>query len=143
MEYISIVLSGISLIIILIMLFIQFKGGKKLELTQSDKKDLIEGFNGNIELITKTLTDSQRASGQTTSEFLNTFQVNMLKSQQSLEARVMELVRQTDARLAEMSKATEAKLEQMRLTNETQIKAMQADNAAQLDKLRSTNIIFR
>ena len=138
MEYISIVLSGISLILILIMLFIQLKGGKKLELTQSDKKDLIEGFNGNIELITKTLTDSQRASGQTTSEFLNTFQVNMLKSQQSLEARVMELVRQTDARLAEMSKATEAKLEQMRLTNETQIKAMQADNAAQLDKLRST-----
>ncbi|MGN1373225.1 MAG: DNA recombination protein RmuC [Candidatus Coproplasma sp.] len=138
MEYLSIALSAVSLLLILVTLVLQLKGGKKVELTPSDKKDLIEGFNGNIDLITRTLTDAQRASGQTTTEFLSTFQSNMLKSQQALEARVMELVRQTDARLAEMSKATETKLEQMRVTTETQIKAMQADNAAQLDKLRST-----
>ncbi|MGN0807173.1 MAG: DNA recombination protein RmuC [Candidatus Coproplasma sp.] len=138
MEYITLAVAGISLILIIITLFLQLKSNKKVELTSSDKKDLIEGFNGNIDLITKTLTDAQRASGQTTTEFLNTFQVNMLKSQQSLETRVMELVRQTDLRLAEMSKTTETKLEQMRLSNEAQIKAMQTDNAAQLDKLRST-----
>lgn len=138
MEYITLAVAGISLLLIIVTLLLQLKSSKRVELSNQDKKDLIEGFNGNIGLITKTLTDAQRASGQTTTEFLNAFQANMIKSQQALEGRVMELVRQTDARLAEMSKVTENKLEQMRLTNEAQMKAMQTDNAAQLDKLRST-----
>ncbi|MGN1061166.1 MAG: hypothetical protein ACI4QN_05475, partial [Candidatus Coproplasma sp.] len=98
MEYITLAIAIISLLLLIVTLILQLKGGKRVELSNRDKKDLVDGFNGNISLITKTLTDAQRASGQTTTEFLNAFQANMLKSQQALEARVMELVRQTDAR---------------------------------------------
>lgn len=138
MEYITLAIACISLVLLILTVLLQLKGSKRVELSNRDKKDLIDGFNSNISLITKTLTDAQRASGQTTTEFLNAFQTNMLKSQQALESRVMELVNQTNARLLDMSKVTETKLEQMRLTNEAQMKAMQSDNAAQLDKLRST-----
>lgn len=138
MEYVSIILSGLTLVIVIITAILQAKSGKRVELSAQDKKDLIEGFNGNVGLISKTLTDAQRASGQTTTEFLNAFQANMLKSQQALEGRVMELIKQIDGRMADMNRVTENKLEQIRLTNEAQMKAMQSDNAAQLDKLRST-----
>lgn len=138
MEYLTLGVAIISLLLIIITLFIQLKGSRRVQLSNRDKHDLIEGFNGNVQLITQTLTDAQRASGQTTTDFLNTFQTNMLKSQQALEARVMELVNRTDARLAETNRVTEAKLEQLRTGNEAQMKAMQADNAAQLDKLRAT-----
>lgn len=137
MEYITLAVAIICLILVIITIFLQLRG-KRLELSSRDKRDIIDGFNGNVELITKTLTDAQRASGQTTTEFLNAFQTNMLKSQQLLENRVMELVNRTDARLAEMNRVTESKLEQMRTGNEAQMRAMQADNAVQLDKLRAT-----
>ncbi len=138
MEYVTVALSALSLILLIITVMLQLKSGKRVELSVQDKKDLIEGFNGNVSLISKTLTDAQRASGQTTTEFLNAFQANMLKSQQALEARVMELIKQIDGRMSDMNRVTENKLEQIRLTNEAQMKAMQTDNAAQLDKLRST-----
>lgn len=138
MEYIALTVSALSLILLVVTVILQLKGNKRVELSAQDKKDLIEGFNGNVSLISKTLNDAQRASGQTTTDFLNAFQTNMLKSQQALEARVMELVRQIDARMSDTNRMTESKLEQIRLTNEAQMKAMQTDNAAQLDKLRST-----
>lgn len=138
MEYIALAISALSLILLVVTVILQLKGNKRVELSARDKKDLIEGFNGNVSLISKTLTDAQRASGQTTTDFLNAFQTNMLKSQQALEARVMELVKQIDARMSDTNRMTESKLEQIRLTNEAQMKAMQTDNAAQLDKLRST-----
>lgn len=138
MEYISLALSGLTLVIVIITAVLQTKSAKRVELSAQDKKDLIDGFNGNVSLISSTLTEAQRASGQTTTDFLNTFQANMLKSQQALEARVMELIKQIDGRMQEMNRVTENKLEQIRLTNEAQMKAMQSDNAAQLDKLRST-----
>lgn len=138
MEYIALAISALSLILLVVTVILQLKGNKRVELSAQDKKDLIEGFNGNVSLISKTLTDAQRASGQTTTDFLNAFQTNMLKSQQALEARVMELVKQIDARMSDTNRMTESKLEQIRLTNEAQMKAMQTDNAAQLDKLRST-----
>ncbi len=138
MEYLAVALSGLCLIALVVVIFLQLKKGRSVALSTQDKKDLIEGFNGNVGLISKTLTDAQRASGQTTTDFLNTFQTNMLSSQQALETRVTELVNRIDGRMSEMNKITESKLEHIRVTNEAQIKAMQADNAAQLDKLRST-----
>lgn len=138
MEYVTVALSAVSLIMLIITILILLKSGKHIELSAQDKKDLIEGFNSNVSLISKTLTDTQRASSQTTTEFLNAFQANMLKSQQALETRVMELIKQIDGRMSDMNRVTENKLEQIRLTNEAQMKAMQTDNAAQLDKLRST-----
>ncbi|MGN0803894.1 MAG: DNA recombination protein RmuC [Candidatus Coproplasma sp.] len=137
-EIISLTLSGISLILIAVTLIISAKKGKTPRLSSEDKKELTESFNANATVISRTVTDGQKATGQTQAEFFKTFQSNMMESQRSLDSRVMELMHRTDERMAEMNKTQENKLEQIRSTNEAKLTALRADNEVQLNKMTET-----
>jgi len=139
MEYIALAISLINLILVAICLAVTLKKKKSsVQLSEADKREIIEGFSQNLSLISKTMAESQAATNKTTSDFLQTFQANMLNGQQALDGRVMELMRQIDGRIAEMGRQQEAKLEQLRQSVQTQLTKLQADNAAQLEKIRGT-----
>lgn len=139
MEIIAIALSAVCIVLLTIVIILQTrKKGGDSRIPTADKQEIIQGFNTNAALMSQTIANAQKSGNELTSEFLKTFQSNMIKSQQALESRTMELIRQLDARMAEMSRQQEQRLEQIRQTNEKQLRELQSDNLKQLDKIRET-----
>lgn len=138
MEIVTCILAGICIILLVVSILLQRKGKQSLNLSEKDKKDIIESFNNNIGVISQTVANAQNVGNDAITRSLTALQQNLTKNEESLEARIMELIKQLDGRMAEISKMQENKLEQIRFTTEKQLLKMQEDNAKHLDKMRET-----
>ena len=128
---ISIVLSGITI-------FVCLKTRNERKISQEDKNSIINSFNSNIDFISKSLTETQKANNEAILQTIKAFQDNLSANNQSLEKRVLELTKQLDERMQNISKLQEEKLEAIRISNERHMRALQEDNNRQLDKMRET-----
>lgn len=106
---VSIVLSGIAIFLIL-------KNKSSGGVSSGDKKDLLDGFDRSVNVITHVVTDNQ-----------NTFKSSLTERQDALEKRMTDL-----------GEKLERNLKEMREANEKSIRALQEDNNKQLDKMRET-----
>jgi len=132
------ILLSISLLLSLVTILCLFKTRNKAELSQSDKEEIIKSFNSNVDFISKSLSETQRANNEAMLQTIRAFQENVTGNSESLEKRVLELVKQLDERMQSISKLQEEKLEAIRISNERHMRSMQEDNNRQLDKMRET-----
>ncbi|MBP3431264.1 MAG: DNA recombination protein RmuC [Clostridia bacterium] len=132
------ILLGVSILLSLVTIFVCFKTKHKSELSAGDKEEIIKSFSSNVDFISKSLSETQRANNEAILQTIKTFQENLSGNHQSLEKRMFEFNRQVDERMQSMSKAQEEKLEAIRQSNERHLKELQDDNNKQLDKMRET-----
>lgn len=127
LEIIICVLVGVLIVLACVGIFVTIKSKSSTKLSQSDKDDILKSFNSNVDFISKSLTETQKANSEALLLGLRTFQENLSANNVALEKRILEL-----------SKLQEEKLEAIRLSNERQMKMLQEDNSRQLDKMRET-----
>lgn len=132
------VLLSVCIALSLATIFICVKTRNKSELSDADKDEIIKSFSSNVDFISKTLTETQRANNEAVLQTIKAFQSNLDGNHESLEKRMLELIRQLDERMQNISKLQEEKLEAIRLSNERHLRALQEDNNRQLDKMRET-----
>lgn len=128
---ISIVLSGVTI-------FVCLKTRSQSKMSQEDKNAIINSFNSNIDFISKSLSETQKANNEAILQTIKAFQDNLSSNNISLEKRVLELTKQLDERMQNISKLQEEKLEAIRVSNERHLRSLQEDNNRQLDKMRET-----
>lgn len=149
MEIIICILCVISIAASVMTSVIVKNNKQSAELSSKDKKDIIDGFNNNVGLISQTISNAQKIGNDAIVETVKNFQENLTKdqrkleesltkSERDLEERIMKLIEQFDKRMIEMSNMQENKLEQIKKNTQDQIKSMQEDNNKQLDKMRET-----
>ncbi len=138
MEIILCVLLVACLVLLLISIFLIVKSKQSTELSQKDKKDIIDSLNSSLNVINNSLATTQSLGNDNIVKSVKNFQDNMSGNQQALEKRVMSLIEQLYNRLDNLSKLQENKLEQIRETTEKQMRTLQEDNNKQLDKMRET-----
>ncbi len=127
LEIVICVLLGVLIVLAIVGIFVTIKSKSSTKLSQNDKDDILKSFNGNVDFISKSLTQTQKANNEALLLGLRTFQENLSANNVALEKRILEL-----------SKLQEEKLEAIRLSNERHIKMLQEDNNRQLDKMRET-----
>ena len=132
------VLCALCVVLLIFVLILLATKQSSVNLSQKDKKDVIDSFNNNIYLIAQTITDTQKVGNNAILTSLQTNRESALQNEQALEKRVMELIRQLDARMNDISKLQEDKLDQIRATTEQKIKQLQDDNNKHLDEIRQT-----
>lgn len=132
------VLIGICIVISIVGIVVSVKCRNSSTLSSQDKEDIIKSFNSNVDFISKSLTETQRANNEALLLVVRTLQENLSGNSQSLEKRVLELIRQMDERMQNISKVQEEKLEAIRQSNDRHIQKLQEDNNRQLDKMRET-----
>lgn len=132
------VLICIVIVLLFITIFVCLKTRSESKLSQDDKNAIISSFNSNIDFISKSLSETQKANNTAVLETIKAFQDNLSGNHEMLEKRVMELIKQLDERMQNISKLQEEKLEAIRQSNERQLKSLQDDNNKQLDKMRET-----
>lgn len=132
------ILISITIMLSISTIFVCIKTKSSSKISQEDKNDIVASFNHNIEFISKTLSETQKANNEAVLQTIKAFQDNLSTNNEALEKRVMELTKQLDDRMQSISKMQEEKLEAIRLSNERHMRAMQEDNNRQLDKMRET-----
>ena len=132
------VLISIVIVLLLVTIFVCLKTRSESKLSKDDKDAIISSFNSNIDFISKSLSETQKANNTAILETIKAFQENLSGNHEMLEKRVMELIKQLDDRMQNISKMQEEKLEAIRQSNERQLKSLQEDNNKQLDKMRET-----
>ncbi len=132
------VLISIVIVLLLVTIFVCLKTRSESKLSKDDKNAIISSFNSNIDFISKSLSETQKANNTAILETIKAFQENLSGNHEMLEKRVMELIKQLDDRMQNISKMQEEKLETIRQSNERQLKSLQEDNNKQLDKMRET-----
>ena len=110
------VLIVISILVGIVGIFLSLRKGGNSELSSKDKKDLLDGFDRNVTMISKVLTDNQ-----------NSFKESLNDRQENLEKR-----------MAELGERLERNLKEIREANEKSLRMLQEDNNKQLDKMRQT-----
>lgn len=138
MNIILCVLMSICVLVGIVSIIVCLKTRNKSELSQSDKEDLKRSFNSNIDFISRSLSETQRANNEAILQTIRAFSENLSGNSLSLEKRVMELISQLDDRMQNISKMQEEKLEAIRRSNDMHIQKLQEDNNRQLDRLRET-----
>lgn len=149
MEIVICVLCAISLVVSCATIYSVKVNKQNSELSSKDKKDIIDGFNNNVGLISQTISNAQKTGNDAIVDTVKNFQDNLskdqrkledslTKSEKDLEERIMKLIEQLDKRMTEMSQMQENKLDQIKRNTQEQIKSMQEDNNKQLDKMRET-----
>lgn len=149
MEIVLCILVSICVMISAFTVFVVKKNKQNLEMSAKDKKEIVEGFNSNVLLISQTISNAQKTGNDAIVETVKNFQdsltkdqrkleESLTKSEKDLEDRVLKLIEQLDKRMNEISKMQENKLDQIKTNTENQIKSMQEDNNKQLDKMRET-----
>ena len=139
---VAVALSGVTI-------FVVVKNKQSSQLSAKDKQDLLNGFSGNVGVISQTITTAQKVGNDAIVESVKQFQDGLNKdqkkleeslvaSEKALEDRVLKLIEQLDRRMNEISKMQEEKLNQIQTNTQNQIKSMQEDNNKQLDKMRET-----
>lgn len=149
MEIVICILCLISVVISCVTIYILKNSKQSSEISSKDKKDIIDGFNNNVGLISQTISNAQKIGNDAIVDTVKNFQDNLskdqknledslTKSEKDLEERIMKLIEQLDKRMTEMSQMQENKLDQIKRNTQEQIKSMQDDNNKQLDKMRET-----
>ena len=149
MEIIICILCAVSVIISCATIYVVKSNKQSIEMSSKDKKDIIDGFNNNVGLISQTISNAQKVGNDAIVATVKNFQDNLTKdqrkleesltkSEKNLEDRIMKLIDQLDKRMTEMSHMQENKLDQIKRNTQEQIKSMQDDNNKQLDKMRET-----
>ncbi len=132
------ILISVCILLSLITIFVCFKTRQESKLSQDDKNAIISSFNSNIDFISKSLSETQKANNDAVLQTIKAFQDNLSGNNEALEKRVLELTKQLDERIQNISKMQEEKLESIRVSNERHMRALQEDNNRQLDKMRET-----
>lgn len=132
------ILISVCILLSLVTIFVCLKTRKESKISQEDKNSIISSFNSNIDFISKSLSETQKANNEAVLQTIRAFQDNLSGNNQSLEKRVLELTKQLDERMQNLSKLQEEKLETIRISNERHLRALQEDNNRQLDKMRET-----
>lgn len=149
MELIICILCAVSVFISCATIYVVKSNKQSIEMSPKDKKDIIDGFNNNVGLISQTISNAQKVGNDAIVATVKNFQDNLTKdqrkleesltkSEKNLEDRIMKLIDQLDKRMTEMSHMQENKLDQIKRNTQEQIKSMQDDNNKQLDKMRET-----
>ena len=86
----------------------------------------------------ESLSEVQKLGNSATVDAVDRFKTDLSERQESLEKRVMQLIKQLDERMQSISRLQEEKLEAIRISNERNMKSLQEDNNRQLDKMRET-----
>ena len=142
LSVVAVALSGVTI-------FVVVKNKQSSQLSAKDKQDLLNGFSGNVGVISQTIATAQKVGNDAIVDSVKQFQENLTKdqkkledslvaSEKALEDRVLKLIEQLDKRMNEISKMQEEKLQQIQTSTQSQIKSMQEDNNKQLDKMRET-----
>ena len=132
------VLISVCIVLLIACIIVVLKTRNKSELSAEDKEDIIKSFNSNIDFISKSLTETQKANNEAILQTVKVFQESVGNNSQALEKRIMELMKQLDERIQHSSKQQEEKLEAIRQSNERHLRSLQEDNNRQLDKMRET-----
>lgn len=132
------ILTSLSIILSCVTIFVCLKTRNQSKLAREDKEDIVNSFKSNIDFISKSLSETQRANNEAILQTIRAFQENLSGNNESLEKRVLELTKQLDERMQNISKMQEEKLESIRVSNERHLRALQEDNNRQLDKMRET-----
>lgn len=139
MEFVVLyVLLGVSILLSGVGIFLVIKKGKSGELSDKDKRDIAQSVRGDIDFLSKSLSEIQRANNEAILQNIRTFQENLSGNSQALEKRILELTKQLDERMQNISKMQEEKLDAIRVSNERHLRSLQEDNNRQLDKMRET-----
>ena len=149
MLVVVLVLSVVAVVLLGVTIFVVVKNKQSSQLSAKDKQDLLNGFSGNVGVISQTIATAQKVGNDAIVDSVKQFQENLTKdqkkledslvaSEKALEDRVLKLIEQLDKRMNEISKMQEEKLQQIQTSTQSQIKSMQEDNNKQLDKMRET-----
>ena len=110
------VLLSISILVGVLGIYLGLKNKNTTKLDERDKKEILDGFDRNVSMISHVLTDNQ-----------NNFKDSLSQRQEALEKQ-----------MGELSDRLEKNLKDMRDVNEKAIKNLQEDNNKHLDKMRET-----
>jgi len=120
------ILLGLCFAASVVSIFVSLKSKGKTTLDGKDKKELVESFDRNIDLIARSLAETQKVGNLAVVDTIKHFQDNLTEKQEALEKRVMALIDQLDRRMQEM-----------RDSNDKNIKNLQEDNSKQLEQMRA------
>lgn len=148
MEIAALILSGISFLILVVILFIHILSMKK-----DGQSELRMEISNSLQAFGKTISDNQRAASASQDQRLSSMEKStaldferLRKSQedrlsnleQSSEQK-MEGIRQTmETRLSAFGTASEQKMEAVRATMETRISSLEKSNEDKLEAVRQT-----
>lgn len=132
------ILVAISILTSVIGIVVSLKTRSQTSMSENDKKDIVESFGSNVNVISQTLLTSQQTANLAMNDAIRNFKEDLIRSHEALEKRVINLVERIDARMLQISKMQEDKLEAIRQSNDRSIKSLQEDNNKQLDLMRET-----
>ena len=132
------ILVAISILTSVVGIVVSLKTRSETKMSESDKKDIVDSFGNNVNVIAHTLLTGQQTANVGMNETIKNFKEDLIRSHEALEKRVTNLVERIDARMLQISKMQEDKLEAIRQSNDQSIKSLQEDNNKQLDKMRET-----
>lgn len=127
MEYLTVALLAISIILSIISIICVKKNKQNLELNERDKKELTNAFSQNVEIISSTLAHAQEKSAETLTVRLHAMDDKILTNNKNVEAR-----------LATLERAQTEKLENIRITLERNLATIQASNEKKLSEIKQT-----
>lgn len=88
MEIVLCVLMVCSIICSVVAIIVAKKSKQSVELPQKDKKEIIEGFNNSINVISQSISNVQKISNDSIVEAVKNFQMNLIEKQTSLEETI-------------------------------------------------------
>ena len=146
MELAALILSGITLVVMLVILIVLLLSGRK-----DNSAELRMEINNTVSAFGKSISDNQRIASESQDKRLSAMEQNnaldferLRKSQedrissleQSNEQKLELLRRSQEERIASLEKSNKEQLESIRQTMERRLSAMQNENAEKLEKMQ-------
>lgn len=138
MTYAIIALLCVCLLLLVVLIGLSFRTKKGGNMSREDKNYIIDFMSNNLEVMTKSVNETQRTNNDAIRESLREFKENLNSSIESLDKRTLETTKQLVEQIQNMSKMQNEALETLRLSNERNIRAMQEDNKTELEKINKT-----
>ena len=146
MDLAALILSGITLVVMLVILIVLLLSGRK-----DNSAELRMEINNTVSAFGKSISDNQRIASESQDKRLSAMEQNnaldferLRKSQedrissleQSNEQKLELLRRSQEDRIASLEKSNKEQLESIRQTMECRLSAMQNENAEKLEKMQ-------
>ena len=116
MEILTCVLVGICVVLSVVSIVVAVKSKSEAKLQERDKAEIINSFNNSINVISKSLSDTQVANNERSLESINALKENLTKSTDGLEKRVFAFTEQLNKRMEEIRQDNSKQLDRMRET---------------------------
>ena len=129
MEVVAVVLSGLSLVLLVVLTAYLFKRKNEntLFLDKKDKEEIVGEFGKNISLITNTLKTSVDGFGESVKNNLN-----------NMSEKIKENREMTEGKFDSIEEKIEKKLGEINLTLEKRIATLQENNEKKLEQIQQT-----